>query len=149
MSARDLVGMGALEARIMRSIWDRETTVTVRDVYEELLKERRIAYTTCMTVMGNLVEKGLLVQDRSGTAYRYDVTIDGRRDEVCHGALERVLKRLLGGDVELVKYFLMDLDTVLCDGCGREYLREATRMDAEGLYLCPACWASCEERESC
>jgi predicted transcriptional regulator len=46
------------ELEIMQIVWQRPT-VTVRDVYEELLKRRKIAYTTVMTMLGILEEKGL------------------------------------------------------------------------------------------
>ncbi|MGN6243205.1 MAG: BlaI/MecI/CopY family transcriptional regulator [Motilibacteraceae bacterium] len=63
--------MGELEGRIMDLLWDREGPVTVREVLEELAKERSLAYTTVMTVMDNLHRKGLLRRERSGKAYLY------------------------------------------------------------------------------
>jgi len=38
------------ELEIMKVVWELQTA-TVRDVYEELLKRRKIAYTTVMTMM--------------------------------------------------------------------------------------------------
>jgi BlaI family transcriptional regulator, penicillinase repressor len=58
------------ELQIMKVIWERGS-VTVRDVYEELLKHRKIAYTTVMTVMGVLEQKGRLKKTISGRAYVY------------------------------------------------------------------------------
>ena len=58
------------ELQIMKVIWERGS-VTVRDVYEELLKHRKIAYTTVMTVMGVLEQKGRLKKTLSGRAYVY------------------------------------------------------------------------------
>lgn len=43
----------------MKVVWD-QGEVTVRDVYETLRARRRIAYTTVMTMMKILVEKGHL-----------------------------------------------------------------------------------------
>jgi predicted transcriptional regulator len=43
--------------------------VTVRDVYEELLKRRKIAYTTVMTMMGILEGKGYLKKSQGEEAY--------------------------------------------------------------------------------
>jgi predicted transcriptional regulator len=53
--------LGDLELAIMREAWGRET-VTVRDVLEALNRKRKLplAYTTVMTVMSRLAEKGLL-----------------------------------------------------------------------------------------
>jgi predicted transcriptional regulator len=47
-------GIGSLEADILAVVWQQERT-TVRDVYETLRERRKIAYTTVMTVMNNLV----------------------------------------------------------------------------------------------
>ncbi|MCC5582651.1 BlaI/MecI/CopY family transcriptional regulator, partial [Microtetraspora sp. AC03309] len=65
-------GFGELEAEIMDRIWNRgPAAVTVREVFDELVEERRIAYTTVMSTMDNLHTKGWLERDRDGRAYRY------------------------------------------------------------------------------
>ncbi|CRZ14391.1 BlaI/MecI/CopY family transcriptional regulator [Mycolicibacterium neworleansense] len=65
-------GFGELEADIMDRIWNRgDAAVTVREVFDELAGERRIAYTTVMSTMDNLHTKGWLERDRDGRAYRY------------------------------------------------------------------------------
>jgi predicted transcriptional regulator len=64
-------GFGDLEAVIMRLVWDRAGPVTVRELYEELQRERAIAYTTVMSTMDNLHRKGWLARERDGKAYRY------------------------------------------------------------------------------
>ena len=58
------------ELEIMKVIWARGSA-TVRAVYEELLKHRKIAYTTVMTVMGVLEQKGRLNKSTDGRAYLY------------------------------------------------------------------------------
>ena len=63
--SRDLTGLGWLEADVLRVVWDKGE-VTVRDVYESLRENRRIAYTTVMSVLRNLAVKGLLEQDKLG-----------------------------------------------------------------------------------
>jgi hypothetical protein len=42
-------GFGDLEAVIMQRVWDHAQPVTVRDLVDELQREREIAYTTVMT----------------------------------------------------------------------------------------------------
>ena len=54
----------------MKVVW-RLGTATVRDVYEALLEERRIAYTTVMTMMNILESKGYLKKEKHDRAYRY------------------------------------------------------------------------------
>ena len=54
----------------MQIVWQ-HPTVTVRDVYEELLKRRKIAYTTVMTMMGILETKGHLKKTQGEKAHVY------------------------------------------------------------------------------
>lgn len=63
--------MGELEAVVMEEIWQRDATITVRDVLETLSQKRPLAYTTVMTVMDNLYRKGYLEREETGRAYRY------------------------------------------------------------------------------
>ena len=58
------------ELAIMKVVWQREQS-TVRDVYETLRKKRPIAYTTVMTMMNVLEEKGYLEKTRVDRAYVY------------------------------------------------------------------------------
>ena len=58
------------ELEIMHVVWQ-HPSVTVRDVYEELLQQRKIAYTTVMTMMGILERKGYLQKKRGDKAHLY------------------------------------------------------------------------------
>jgi len=58
------------ELEIMQVVWQ-HPSVTVRDVYEELLQHRKIAYTSVMTMMGILERKGYLQKKRDEKAYLY------------------------------------------------------------------------------
>ncbi|GAA1507614.1 hypothetical protein GCM10009730_09360 [Streptomyces albidochromogenes] len=55
----------------MTRVWQWNRPVTVREVLEDLQKERSIAYTTVMTVMDNLHQKGWVRREVEGRAYRY------------------------------------------------------------------------------
>jgi BlaI family transcriptional regulator, penicillinase repressor len=58
------------ELAIMKVVWRLEKA-TVRDVYEALRQKREIAYTTVMTMMRILEEKGYLSKVRVERAYEY------------------------------------------------------------------------------
>ncbi len=102
--------LGELEAAIMQVIW-REDEVTVRDVVEALRPQRRIAYTTVMTVMGRLVRKGLLTTRKQGKAlwYRPTATAEEFVAQRAHQAVQNVLANF--GDAALA-YFLRELEDV-------------------------------------
>ena len=58
------------ELAIMQVVWDRGE-VTVRDVHEALSHERKVAYTTVMTLMNILATKGQLNRKQDERAYVY------------------------------------------------------------------------------
>ena len=61
------------ELSIMKVVW-RLDTPTVRAVYEALRKTRPIAYTTVMTMMNVLEDKGYLEKKSNGRAHVYTPT---------------------------------------------------------------------------
>jgi predicted transcriptional regulator len=63
--------LGDLEDTVMTRVWQWNRPVTVREVLEDLQRERSIAYTTVMTVMDNLHQKGWVRREVAGRAYRY------------------------------------------------------------------------------
>jgi predicted transcriptional regulator len=86
--------LGELEAEIMQVVWARpDAAITVREVYEVLGETRKIAYTTVMTVMGNLAKKGLLAVEQTGKAYAYRATQTYER--FTEAAVTRIVDELL------------------------------------------------------
>lgn len=55
----------------MEVVWDRGGWLTTRDVLDTLINERRLAYTTVMTIMVRLWQKGLLERRKDGRAFAY------------------------------------------------------------------------------
>ncbi|MGW5636108.1 BlaI/MecI/CopY family transcriptional regulator [Streptomyces sp. NPDC003832] len=64
--------LGELEDAVMTRVWKWNRPVTVREVLEDLQQERTIAYTTVMTVLDNLHQKGWVRREAEGRAYRYE-----------------------------------------------------------------------------
>ena len=98
--------LGPLEARIMDIVW-RNGPSTVRDVLNTLLDEgdHEIAYTTVMTVMGNLTDKGLLQTTAQGRSYLYTATTT--RGGFIRTQVKSVLDTLLDGFTEpTLSYFV-------------------------------------------
>lgn len=69
-SARELVG--PLEYEVLRALWDR-SPASVGEVQERLNARRdaALAYTTVMTVLTRLHEKGLVARAKNGRGYDY------------------------------------------------------------------------------
>lgn len=64
-------GFGELEAAVMERLWRRAEPATVREILTDLNQQRRLAYTTVLTVMENLHRKGWLRRQPAGRANRY------------------------------------------------------------------------------
>ncbi|MFC1564227.1 BlaI/MecI/CopY family transcriptional regulator [candidate division KSB1 bacterium] len=84
--------LGDLEADIMELLWQKGE-LTVREVYGILKSDREIAYTTVMTVMSRLSEKGLLDKIKSGSAYIYIPIVS--ESEFTQSTVKKVMKSLL------------------------------------------------------
>ncbi len=86
------------ELEIMKLVWSLDGG-TVRAVYEALLAQRQIAYTTVMTMMNVLVDKGHLERSKTGTeAYRYSPT--KQRSEVERSMIHEFLGRVFDGSAK-------------------------------------------------
>ena len=59
------------ELEIMHVVWELGSG-TVRQAHELLNQQRPLAYTTVMTMMNILEEKGHLTRRKEGRAYRYE-----------------------------------------------------------------------------
>jgi len=62
--------LGPLEKKVMQAIWEKKCS-SVRSVLEEISKEKKVAYTTIMTVMTRLVDKSILERTKEGKSYCY------------------------------------------------------------------------------
>ena len=67
------MALGDLEREIMTVLWETYLPMTVREVHQELARERHRdhAYTTVMTVLDRLANKGVVRQIKDGRAYKY------------------------------------------------------------------------------
>lgn len=81
----------------MRIIWERGEA-TVRDVYEELLRRRKVAYTTVMTAMKTLERKGYLKASQQNRAFLYRPTQP--RGKVTKALVRHFIDRVFEGSAQ-------------------------------------------------
>ncbi len=62
--------LGGLESKIMDACWSM-SKCTVREVHDRLRAHQDLAYTTVMTVMSRLANKGFLVREMVDGSYVY------------------------------------------------------------------------------
>ena len=82
------------ELAIMKVVWDLETT-TVRDVYERLRARRPVAYTTVLTMMKILEQKGYVTKERADRAFVYRPARP--RQQVLGGMVREFVDRVFDG----------------------------------------------------
>jgi len=110
----------------MKVVWA-SGAATVRDVYEALLERRKIAYTTVMTMMNILEQKGYLKKAQKDRAYVYQAA--KAQKQVIRGMVREFVDRVFNGAAEPLLLHLVedrqlserDLDQI------RGQIREAAR----------------------
>ncbi|MBE2185557.1 MAG: BlaI/MecI/CopY family transcriptional regulator [Rhodothermales bacterium] len=90
-----LVPLGETEMDVLRVVWE-SGDATVADVHTRLSAARPLAYTTILTVMRNLAEKGYLAATREGRQDRYRPTRSP--ETVRQSLLGGFLARVFDGD---------------------------------------------------
>jgi predicted transcriptional regulator len=80
--------LGELEAEVMDLAWSRDDWIGVNDLLAAL-KGRQRAYTTVMTIVTRLCDKGLLERRRDGRGFVYRPALS--REQVAAQALREVL----------------------------------------------------------
>ncbi len=66
------------ELQIMKVVWDLGSA-TVKDVCNTLSQQKKTAYTTVLTLMGILEDKGALTHQRNGRAFVYRPLLSRRQ----------------------------------------------------------------------
>jgi predicted transcriptional regulator len=82
------------ELEILKLVWQRGQA-TVREIYQDLLKQRKIAYTTVLTMMGILERKGHLKKTAGERAYVYSSVQP--QAQVVEGMVKEFVKRVFNG----------------------------------------------------
>jgi predicted transcriptional regulator len=95
----------AQELEIMKVLW-RSGASTVRGVYEDLLERRKIAYTTVMTMMNILEQKGYLKKTQKDRAFVYQATRPQK--QVIRGMVREFVDRVFNGSAEPLLLHLVE-----------------------------------------
>ncbi len=111
------------EMEIMQVIWDLGKA-SVRDVHEVLESRKQVAYTTIMTMMKILEDKGHLCKVQLGRAYIYSPVRS--RQQVTSSMLSEFLNRVYEGSARELVLNLVD-DSKLSD----QELKEIARIIEE------------------
>jgi len=87
--------LGTAELEVLKALWD-EGPCTVRQVLNHLHdRGRRVAYTTVMTFLSRLEQKGFAKSDKSDQAYVYRALVT--HDKVTASRLRLLMEQLYDG----------------------------------------------------
>lgn len=93
--------IGAIEAEVLERLWDAGRPLGVREVSGGLTGRPR-AYTTVMTMLTRLVEKGLVRRIPAGRTFVYEAA--GSPDELAAGAIRDVLRAARDPETVLARF---------------------------------------------
>jgi predicted transcriptional regulator len=94
-----------LELELLKVIWARGQA-TVREVFQDLAKQRKIAYTTVLTMMGVLEQKGHLRKTAGERAYIYRPTRP--KDQVVDSMVHEFVNRVFSGSAKPLLVHLVE-----------------------------------------
>jgi BlaI family penicillinase repressor len=93
------------ELEILQVLWENGPS-TVRDVNNELLKQKDVNYTTTLKLMQIMADKGILARDESQMKHIYSVAEDEQKtkehlldkfvDSMYKGSASKLVMQLLG-----------------------------------------------------
>ena len=93
------------ELEILKVIWQLGPS-TVREVHQELLQHRKIAYTTVLTMMGILERKGHLKKTAGEKAYLYRTAKP--QAQVTAGMVKEFVNRVFNGSTKPLLVHLVE-----------------------------------------
>jgi predicted transcriptional regulator len=109
---KSLTPLGETEMEILHHVWELgEASVT--DVQERILKNRKVAYTTVMTVMRNLNNKGYLKFRKVGLAYIYSPA--KKPDDVRFNLVDGIVQKVFHGSPMALVQSLVENENISSD----------------------------------
>ena len=94
-----------LELEILKVLW-RHGPLTGLAVRDALAPERDLAYTSVMTILGIMLEKGYVARRKSGARFLYRARIG--EQATARGMLRDLVSRVYDGSVEAVLVSLLE-----------------------------------------
>jgi BlaI family transcriptional regulator, penicillinase repressor len=91
---KSLTPLGETEMEVLHHVWSLGEA-SVSDVRAKILENRKVAYTTVMTVMKNLADKKYLKYRKEGLSYIYSAAI--QPEEVRYNLVDRLVDKVFNG----------------------------------------------------
>jgi predicted transcriptional regulator len=98
-----ILDLAPLELECMSALWPMGEG-TVRDIHRELSVSRKRAYTTVLTIMDRLAQKGIVTRQKAGRAYMYRANLTA--DEARMKAVEKIVAGFFAGSADALSAHL-------------------------------------------
>jgi predicted transcriptional regulator len=92
-----ILDLAPLELECLSALWPMGEG-TVRDIHRELTAARPRAYTTVLTIMDRLAQKGIVTRRKVGRAFRYQANLSA--DEARLKAVEKIVEGFFEGSAD-------------------------------------------------
>ncbi len=104
---RSILDLAPLELDCMNALW-RLGEATVRDIHAALATTRPRAYTTIMTILDRLAQKGVVERRKSGRAWLYKANLSA--DQARTHAVARLVEGFFQGSTEALASHISTLN---------------------------------------
>ncbi|WP_018127988.1 BlaI/MecI/CopY family transcriptional regulator [Balneola vulgaris] len=106
---KSLTPLGETEMEVLHHVWELGEA-TVADVQKRILAKRKVAYTTVMTVMKNLNDKGYLKFRKQGVTYIYSAAI--KPENVRLNLVDQLVKKVFKGSASALVQTLVKAENL-------------------------------------
>jgi len=104
---RSILDLAPLELDCMNALW-RLGEATVRDIHGALATTRPRAYTTIMTILDRLTQKGVVERQKAGRAWLYKANLSA--DQARTHAVARLVEGFFQGSTEALASHISTLN---------------------------------------
>src|SRR5580704_13138865 len=101
---RSILDLAPFELDCMNALWPLGEA-TVKQVQESLMARRPRAYTTIMTILDRLAQKGIVARRKVGRAYMYRASLQA--SEAQQSAVQQIVAGFFGGSREALAAHLI------------------------------------------
>ena len=92
-----ILDLSPLELECLSALWPMGEG-TVRDIHRQLAAARPRAYTTVMTIMDRLAQKGIVARRRVGRAFRYQANLSA--EQARGKAVQKIVEEFFDGSAD-------------------------------------------------
>jgi predicted transcriptional regulator len=131
MTRHSILDLAPLELECLSVLWPMDEA-SVREIHRELSASRPRAYTTVLTIMDRLTQKGIVTRRKAGRAYRYRANLSA--DEARWKAVEKIVAGFFDGSAEaLVAHLAGRVDAPPTHSLGSPPIDVPDTLDAESV----------------